>query len=169
MLVSYLILYKIANDKWDLIDFNTTNDDDLKKLLNWVCKCFQPFYILLWTVSKTNIIYLSRHKFGFTPLNILLRQIKKFQKPPFLVKEFNQAEHVIMCDKMKWNLYNSGKLLLVPYTKDFRRITRFWGNELATVPYAMFCLELHSSNSLLLQRYKNYLASNKNRIYFVSC
>lgn len=105
MLVSYLILYKIANDKWDLIDFNTTNDDDLKKLLNWVCKCFQPFYILLWTVSKTNIIYLSRHKFGFTPLNILLRQIKKFQKPPFLVKEFNQAEHVIMCDKMKWNLY----------------------------------------------------------------
>lgn len=64
---------------------------------------------------------------------------------------------------------NSGKLLLVPYTKDFRRITRFWGNELATVPYAMFCLELHSSNSLLLQRYKNYLASNKNRIYFVSC
>ena len=33
----------------------------------------------------------------------------------------------------------------------------------------MFCLELHSSNSLLLQRYKNYLASNKNRIYFVSC
>ena len=42
-------------------------------------------------------------------------------------------------------------------------------HELATVPYAMFCLELHSSNSLLLQRYKNYLASNKNRIYFVSC
>lgn len=105
MLVSYLILYKIANDKWDLIDFNTTNDDDLKKLLNWVCKCFQPFYILLWTVSKTNIIYLSRHKFGFTPLNILLRQIKKFQKPPFLIREFNQAEHVIMSDKMKWNLY----------------------------------------------------------------
>jgi len=39
---------------------------------------------------------------------------------------------------------NSGKLLLLPYTKDFGRITRFLGNDLATVPFAAFCHELRS-------------------------
>ena len=40
------------------------------------------------------------------------------------------------------NFSNSGKLSLVSYTKDFGRITRFWGNDLATVPYTAFCLDL---------------------------
>ena len=47
------------------------------------------------------------------------------------------------------NFCNSGKLLLVPYTKDFGIITRFWGNDLATVQSAAFYLELLSSNSFL--------------------
>ena len=37
---------------------------------------------------------------------------------------------------------NSGKFLLVPYTKDFGRITHFLGNDLATVLYTAFCLDL---------------------------
>ena len=39
-------------------------------------------------------------------------------------------------------LRNSGKLLLLPYTKGFGRITHFLGNDLATVLYTAFCLDL---------------------------
>lgn len=56
---------------------------------------------------------------------------------------------------------NSGKFLLVPYTKDFWETTHFRGNDLATMPFAAFCLELLSSNSLpckgkMFFRNKNY-------------
>ena len=47
---------------------------------------------------------------------------------------------------------NSGKLLFVPYTKDFGRITQFWGNDLATVLYATFCSDMLSSHSFSKQR-----------------
>jgi len=58
-------------------------------------------------------------------------------------------------------LCNSGKFLLVPYTKDFWETTHFRGNDLATMPFAAFCLELLSSNSLpckgkMFFRNKNY-------------
>ena len=49
-------------------------------------------------------------------------------------------------------LCNSGKLLFVPYTKDFGRITQFWGNDLATVLYATFCSDMLSSHSFSKQR-----------------
>lgn len=49
-------------------------------------------------------------------------------------------------------LDNSGKLLFVPYTKDFGRITQFWGNDLATVLYATFCSDMLSSHSFSKQR-----------------
>lgn len=49
-------------------------------------------------------------------------------------------------------LVNSGKLLFVPYTKDFGRITQFWGNDLATVLYATFCSDMLSSHSFSKQR-----------------
>lgn len=48
--------------------------------------------------------------------------------------------------------HNSGKLLFVPYTKDFGRITQFWGNDLATVLYATFCSDMLSSHSFSKQR-----------------
>lgn len=38
--------------------------------------------------------------------------------------------------------YNSGKFLFVPYTKGFGRITHFLGNDLATVLYTAFFLDL---------------------------
>ena len=45
-------------------------------------------------------------------------------------------------------LRNFGITFLVPYNKDFGRITRFLGNDLATVLFAAFCYELRSNNSL---------------------
>lgn len=45
-------------------------------------------------------------------------------------------------------LCNFGITFLVPYNKDFGRITRFLGNDLATVLFAAFCYELRSNNSL---------------------
>lgn len=51
------------------------------------------------------------------------------------------------CFLLDWHknprfLCNSGKLLLLPYTKGFGRITHFLGNDLATVLYTAFCLDL---------------------------
>ena len=45
-------------------------------------------------------------------------------------------------------MFNFGITFLVPYNKDFGRITRFLCNDLATVLFAAFCYELRSNNSL---------------------
>lgn len=58
------------------------------------------------------------------------------------------AGRKVIC-RMKPNiLSNFGITFLVPYNKDFGRITRFLGNDLATVLFAAFCYELRSNNSL---------------------
>ena len=44
---------------------------------------------------------------------------------------------------------NFGIDFLVLYNKDFGRITRFGGNDLATVPSAAFCLDLLTRNSFV--------------------
>lgn len=44
--------------------------------------------------------------------------------------------------KQKEYYTNSGKFLFVPYTKGFGRITHFLGNDLATVLYTAFFLDL---------------------------
>ena len=58
---------------------------------------------------------------------------------------------------------NSGKLSLVPYTKGFGRITHFLGNDLATVLYTAFYLELLSSNSFEYKCTKNIGSYNTKR------
>lgn len=58
---------------------------------------------------------------------------------------------------------NSGKLLLLPYTKGFGRITHFLGNDLATVLYTAFYLELLSSNSFEYKCTKNIGSYNTKR------
>ena len=59
--------------------------------------------------------------------------------------------------------YNSGKFLLEPYTKGFGRITHFLGNDLATVLYTAFYLELLSSNSFEYKCTKNIGSYNTKR------
>jgi hypothetical protein len=58
---------------------------------------------------------------------------------------------------------NSGKFLLEPYTKGFGRITHFLGNDLATVLYTAFYLELLSSNSFEYKCTKNIGSYNTKR------
>ena len=53
-------------------------------------------------------------------------------------------------------LCNSGRFSLVFYTKDFGRITHFWGNDLATVPISALCCELLSLLLVLTQRYEDF-------------
>ena len=56
-----------------------------------------------------------------------------------------------------WRFFlNSGRFSLVLYTKDFRRITHFWGNDLATVPISALCCELLSLLLVLTQRYEDF-------------
>lgn len=104
-LVAYLVLFKIAEGKWDLIDFNALDKVELKYLLNWVCNSLKPLFIGLWTVGKENIIYRNYSDFGFVALNKVLRHMKKFQKPPFLVREFSDEKHEVVADAKNWDLY----------------------------------------------------------------
>jgi hypothetical protein len=53
--------------------------------------------------------------------------------------------------------------LLEPYTKGFGRITHFLGNDLATVLYTAFYLELLSSNSFEYKCTKNIGSYNTKR------
>lgn len=61
----------------------------------------------------------------------------------------SDAEVITILICFHFNSYrNFGITFLVPYNKDFGRITRFLGNDLATVLFAAFCYELRSNNSL---------------------
>lgn len=82
---------------------------------------------------------------------MLVKRHPFFTKSPFCMK------HIIDIDAWERRdnygfFRNSGKLLFVPYTKDFGRITQFWGNDLATVLYATFCSDMLSSHSFSKQR-----------------
>lgn len=102
-LIAYYVLNDLGKGRYDIIDFNGINDSSLKILLNYFCRKTSPLYVTLWTVGKNNVIYRNKSKFGFVPLNILLRHIKSFRKPPFLVRKFNDFE-INMMDQTSWNL-----------------------------------------------------------------
>lgn len=104
-LVSYIVFFRIAGSKWDIVDFNTTDNKKLKKLLDWALAKMKPLYVLLWTVGKNNDMYQSCMKYGFLPINKILNRVEKFKKPPFLIREFNDCEHESIVNSTKWNLF----------------------------------------------------------------
>ena len=90
---------------------------------------------------------------------VTLKVLKKFQDKDNKEKIYQVGETLSTSDLDRVNnlvsrgiCSNSGKLLFVPYTKDFGRITQFWGNDLATVLYATFCSDMLSSHSFSKQR-----------------
>ena len=75
----------------------------------------------------------------------------------------NHPENGVKAILITDTFYNSGKFLLEPYTKGFGRITHFLGNDLATVLYTAFYLELLSSNSFEYKCTKNIGSYNTKR------
>lgn len=104
-LIAYLIFLDMGGNRFDLIDFNCYDPIDLKLLLNQFCKIEKPLFILLWTVGKENVIYKNFRKFGFIPLNKILRKIPKFLKPPYVVKKLNSVENLDFYNSKSWNLF----------------------------------------------------------------
>ena len=64
------------------------------------------------------------------------------------VRAFNSENYEQRHSQVSEFFSNFGITFLVPYNKDFGRITRFLGNDLATVLFAAFCYESRSNNSL---------------------
>lgn len=97
---AYIVLKEIRYGKYDLIDYNYLEKNSLKELLSVFTKKMSPFYILYWSVNPGSLLSREKYKFGFYSLNFILSKIKKFRKPPFLVRSFNS-------DSIDLNLYTS--------------------------------------------------------------
>ena len=85
-------------------------------------------------LSKIFFIFMSIEKFAF--IVFILFAGRDIQIKNYITKHNSKY------------FRNFGITFLVPYNKDFGRITRFLGNDLATVLFAAFCYELCSNNSL---------------------
>lgn len=102
-LTAYYILVDLGGGRYDIVDFNGTDKKSLRQLLDFFCRKTAPLYISLWTVGKTNVIYQNRSAFGFLPLNAVLRHLRNFKKPPFLVRGFNDRG-VDIYEENAWNI-----------------------------------------------------------------
>lgn len=103
-LKAYMIFVDMGDGRYDLIDFNYYNIADLKKLLNVFCREESPVFITIWTVGKHNVIYSNRFSFNFYRINMVLRYLKNFRKPPFLIRLFNNQGMDLLNPDI-WDLY----------------------------------------------------------------
>lgn len=92
-LEAYIILKEIDHRKYDIIDYEFTEKVQIKILLKTIHKELSPLYILCWTVNQNDIICNNARYFGFINLDFILRHIKKFQKPPFLIRLTSSNQH----------------------------------------------------------------------------
>ena len=104
-LLAYIAFSGILGGKFDIVDFNCKDKTYLKLLLKWVCKNVHPYYVSLWTVGKNNCIYKNKYYYGFISLGFILNRLKKFQKPPFLIRGFSEMKDDIIYNADNWDLY----------------------------------------------------------------
>lgn len=108
VLKSYIILKKIGYRKYDLIDYNYTIETELNRLLSVFNRKINPLYILNWTVNTNSVLYRKKFRYGFFSLSFVLGKFKKFNKPPFLVKSFDNIDpdlESFVRDVHEWNLF----------------------------------------------------------------
>ena len=115
-LVAYIILKESENRKYDIIDYESTKKQQLKILLKTIHRKLSPRYILCWTVNPNDKICNNPRYYGFVKLDIILKHIQKFQKPPFLIRLtcLNQNEDQWMLgqiDLRKANSWNINKII----------------------------------------------------------
>lgn len=102
---SYIIFLDRGGNRYDIIDFNYINSDDLRFNLNKFFKVTDASFINIWTVNKNNVIYKNKKYFGFGLIHKILYKFKKFQKPPFLVKIINESTFTkLFEDSSNWDI-----------------------------------------------------------------
>ena len=95
-------------------------------------------YAMRWQVTKIEVLRpikwatIRRNEVGAVA-----------SKSPIIIEDKRQQKNTLLLLDVRYRIYaNSGKFLFVPYTKGFGRITHFLGNDLATVLYTAFFLDL---------------------------
>lgn len=84
-LKAYIVLKKIAERKYDIVDYQCEEKRMLKTLLSKTHRWLNPMYILNWIVNH-NDIKTKEHSMGFVNLDFILNRISKFKTPPFLIR-----------------------------------------------------------------------------------
>lgn len=112
-LTAYLAVKRIGERKFDIVDFHSQSPRQLRRLVNSLHRWLHPLFILDWMVNKNDAINHSPSSFGFVNLNFILKRIKKFNVPPFLVRTTKAdqqdcdwiLEDIDMRDKQNWCLH----------------------------------------------------------------
>lgn len=106
VLRAYIVLKKIQYRRFDIVDYNSFVEEDLEQLLSFFVRKTSPLYILYWTGNLNSVFYKENLKFKFLPVNLILREIKKFEKPPFLIYPLMRADiDIPIKDFRQWNLF----------------------------------------------------------------
>lgn len=112
-LKSYLVLNKIGNRRYDIVDYQSETIEQLRILLSEVHRKLHPLYILNWIVNQKGTINTNSSKLGFFNLNFILKRVSKFRFPPFLIrttkvlqhdKDWMISDNIEMRDIFNWNL-----------------------------------------------------------------
>lgn len=112
-LSAYVVVKRIANRKYDIVDFHYERSRQLRKLISYLHRWLHPLYILDWTVNRNDAINKSPYIYKFVNLNIILKRIAKFNVPPFLIRTTKVSqqdenwivENVDMRAKQNWCLH----------------------------------------------------------------
>lgn len=109
---SYLVLKKLAERKYDIIDYQCEDEKMLNMMLSQIHRWLNPLYILIWIVNSNDMINKKCNK-KFVNLNIILNKISKFKTPPFLIrttqtgideKDWTIDKQIDMRNIANWNL-----------------------------------------------------------------
>jgi len=104
-LAAYYVLADLGDGRYDIVDFNAENGEDLKTLLSFFCKKIKPLYVSLWTVGISNTLFQRKGNYGFVHIQPLLNKFDKFKKPPFLVRQFGEDAKTDFYNCASWDLY----------------------------------------------------------------
>lgn len=112
-LKAYIILKRLSARKYDLVDYQYEEENQLRSMLFEIHRCLHPLYIINWIVNPNSIINRHPLRFGFVNLNFILNKISKFRFPPFLIrttrvnqfeKDWEIAESKDMRNMDNWNV-----------------------------------------------------------------
>lgn len=104
-LVAYIIFQDLRGARYDIIDFNYSDVECLRDLLNSFCRTQNPFFVSIFSVNKSNVIFRNQLKFKFLPFSRHIYKIRKFQKPPFLILKLSENFGDEIYKNEYWDLY----------------------------------------------------------------
>ena len=113
------------------------------------CKAISP--LVKYFFSKVSFMVLYVWYLWIACFLILVWIVNHVCKPVYIYR----SQYVWLVHQLFFG--NSRRFFLVSYTKDFGRITRFWGNDLATVLITAFCHKLLSLSLVVIQIYKEWI------------